>query len=337
MTNDNAVETVEDAVCEILDETCVDDEAIVDELSQDNALPLTKEQTKCMLEAAIFAAGEPMPLTRLMALFDAANAPSKDDVKAALDELMADYEERGVELSHVATGYRFQARAEYAGYLQKLWEKKPPRFSRAMLETLALIVYRQPITRGEIEEVRGVSTSSQIMRNLMERDWIKISAYKDVPGKPALYSTTKDFLDYFDFKSLSQLPDLREIIDLDQKEKELNEQLVLNMSLQEKVGAADDSAQITPDDMIAGEDSEDVAVVDSAEAQADEAVADAVVDSAEAQADEAVADAVVDSVEAQADEGVADAVVDSVEAQADEDVADAVVMDGAEAQADEPH
>lgn len=240
-------ESLELAVAEILDESAVDDQDVIEELSATAAMPLTQEQLKPLLEAAIFAAGEPMPMTRLMALFDEDNAPSRDELKSALDELIADYADRGVELRHVASGYRFQARADYAGYLQKLWEKKPPRFSRAMLETLALIVYRQPITRGEIEEVRGVSTSSHIMKTLVEREWIKIVSYKDVPGKPALYGTTKSFLDYFDLKSLTQLPELKDIVDLEQKEKELNEQLVLNMSLQEKTAQADGAEQIEPE------------------------------------------------------------------------------------------
>ena len=245
-----APETVEEAVAEILDETMSDDDEIVDGAEpQNTAMPLAREDLKSLLEAAIFAAGEPMTMKRLMALFDEDNAPSNDELKQALEELTDDYSQRGVELKHVASGYRFQARADYAGYLQKLWEKKPPRFSRAMLETLALIVYRQPITRGEIEEVRGVSTSSNIMKGLVDRSWVKIVAYKDVPGKPALYGTTKDFLDYFDLKTLKELPDLKDIVDLEQKEKELNEQLVLNMSLQEQGAPESDVAHIDPEQL----------------------------------------------------------------------------------------
>ncbi len=210
---------------------------------------LSPESLKATLEAAIFASGESMSIKRMAALFDEAYMPSTEEIRAALASLAEDYEGRGVELSHVASGYRFQAKAEYAPYLQKLWEKKPPRFSRAMLETLALIAYRQPITRGEIEEVRGVSTSSHIMKVLQEREWVKIVAYKDVPGKPALFGTTKDFLDYFNLKHLKDMPDLKEIIDLDQKEKDLNEQLVLNMSLQEQENPDAEQAVISTEDM----------------------------------------------------------------------------------------
>lgn len=246
----DVVETVEDAVAEILDETMADDDEIIDDAdSQCSAMPLAQEDIKSLLEAAIFAAGEPMTMKRLLALFDEDNAPSNEELKQALDELTEDYSNRGVELKHVASGYRFQARADYAGYLQKLWEKKPPRFSRAMLETLALIVYRQPITRGEIEEVRGVSTSSNIMKGLVDRGWVKIVAYKDVPGKPAMYGTTKDFLDYFDLQTLKDLPDLKDIVDLEQKEKELNEQLVLNMSLQEQDVSDSQAAHIDPEQL----------------------------------------------------------------------------------------
>ncbi len=210
---------------------------------------LSPEKLKAVIEAAIFASGEAMSVKRIAALFDEAYQPSNDEIRAALTEIGEAYHDRGVELSHVASGYRFQAKAEYAPYLQKMWEKKPPRFSRAMLETLALIAYRQPITRGEIEEVRGVSTSSHIMKVLVEREWVKIVAYKDVPGKPAMYGTTKDFLDYFNLQHLKDMPDLKDLIDLDQKEKDLNEQLVLNMSLQDQTQNPDEQAVIAAEDM----------------------------------------------------------------------------------------
>ncbi|MDF1653734.1 MAG: SMC-Scp complex subunit ScpB [Coxiellaceae bacterium] len=219
---------------------------------------LSPDTLKATLEAAIFASGEAMSVKRMSSLFEEAYMPSNDEIRAALKSLTEDYQDRGVELSHVASGYRFQAKAEFAPYLQKLWEKKPPRFSRAMLETLALIAYRQPITRGEIEEVRGVSTSSHIMKVLQEREWVKIVAYKDVPGKPALFGTTKDFLDYFDLKHLKDMPDLKDIVDLDQKEKDLNEQLVLNMSLQEQLDPDAEQAVISVEDM--ADDTEDADV-----------------------------------------------------------------------------
>ncbi|MDF1795976.1 MAG: SMC-Scp complex subunit ScpB [Coxiellaceae bacterium] len=236
----------------------VEAEVLEDSAAVLNHGVLSPDALKAALEAAIFASGEAMSVKRLSALFDEAYKPTNDEIRAALQLLTEDYAERGVELSHVASGYRFQAKAEYAPYLQKLWEKKPPRFSRAMLETLALIAYRQPITRGEIEEVRGVSTSSHIMKVLQEREWVKIVAYKDVPGKPALFGTTKEFLDYFDLQHLKDMPDLKDIIDLDQKEKDLNEQLVLNMSLQEQVDDPDTERAVISTEDMADEDSDTV-------------------------------------------------------------------------------
>ncbi|MCH9744690.1 MAG: SMC-Scp complex subunit ScpB, partial [Gammaproteobacteria bacterium] len=154
-----------------------------------------------ILEAALFAAGEPLNLERLALMFDESDRPSNKELRDAIASLTKFYEDRGVELVEVASGFRFQSRVDYAPWLKKLWEKKPPRYSRALLETIALVVYRQPITRGEIEDVRGVVVSSNIMKTLLEREWVKIVGHKDVPGKPALYATTKQFLDYFNLKS----------------------------------------------------------------------------------------------------------------------------------------
>lgn len=185
---------------------------------------------KKIIEAAIFAAGEPVTLERLIQLFPEDDQVSKADMKTLLAQIEEAYEARGVELVQVASGYRFQAKQECAPWLQRLWEKKPTRYTRAFLETLVLIAYRQPITRGEIEEVRGVVVSSNIMRQLLEREWVKIVGYKDVPGKPALFSTTKQFLDYFSLQSLSDLPELQDMLDLDEVEKQLGTQLNLEVS-----------------------------------------------------------------------------------------------------------
>lgn len=182
---------------------------------------------KSIIEAALFAAAEPLSIERLQQLFEETSRPTAAEIKDYLAELMVDFQDRGVELQEVASGYRFQARSEFALYLQRLWEKKPPRYSRALLETLALIVYRQPISRGEIEEIRGVVVSSEIIKKLLDHEWIKIVAYRDVPGKPAVFGTTKKFLDYFNLKNLSDLPPLDDIVDLDKIERQLTEQLGL--------------------------------------------------------------------------------------------------------------
>lgn len=183
---------------------------------------MNETELKNILEAVLFAADEPLSLKRLQALFPEDGGPDSDALRQALAQLQADYAQRPVELKEVGSGYRFQVRQAYADWVSKLWEERPPRYSRATLETLALIAYRQPITRGEIEEVRGVSVSSQIIKTLLERDWIKVVGHRDVPGKPALYATTRSFLDYFNLKSLDELPSLAELRDIDAINAELN-------------------------------------------------------------------------------------------------------------------
>jgi segregation and condensation protein B len=177
---------------------------------------------KPILEALFASADKPLSINQLFDLFlGDIDQPGKDDIRQAALELVDDYKTRGVELKQVASGFRFQVRPDYETWVARLWEQKPPRFSRALMETLALIAYRQPITRGEIEDIRGVSVSSNIIRTLQERDWVKPLGHKDVPGKPALYGTTRIFLDYFNLKSLNELPTLAEIKDLDQFHPEL--------------------------------------------------------------------------------------------------------------------
>ena len=176
---------------------------------------MSQKAPKLVLEAALLAAGEAVPLDRLAVLFDDPQRISKDALLAALNELRQDYAERAIELVEVAGGYRIQVRAEWAPSIAPLWEEKPSRYSRALLETLALIAYRQPITRGEISEIRGVAVSTAIIKTLQERAWIKVIGHREVPGRPALYSTTRDFLDYFNLKSLDELPPLAETRDLD--------------------------------------------------------------------------------------------------------------------------
>ncbi len=179
-------------------------------------------ELKHILEAVLLAAGEPLSMVRLASVFDAKEAPSASEITRALDELAADLQGRGIELKEVASGYRLKTRAELMPWISRLWEEKPQRYSRALLETLSLIAYRQPITRGEIEEVRGVSVSSNIIRTLQEREWIRVVGHRDVPGKPALFGTTRAFLDYFDLTSLDDLPTLAEIRDMANLEPEFD-------------------------------------------------------------------------------------------------------------------
>lgn len=185
------------------------------------AMPLSPELLRKVLEGAIFAAGQPMSLEQLGFLFDEGDRPDNATMRAVLDELVLSYEGRGIELKEVASGFRFQVRQETGPWVSRLWDEKPSRYSRALLETLALIAYRQPITRSEIEEIRGVSVSSHIVKTLIEREWIRVAGHRDVPGRPALFATTREFLDSFNLKSLAELPSLSEIRDLDKINEEL--------------------------------------------------------------------------------------------------------------------
>lgn len=181
------------------------------------------QQLQNILEAALVAAGKPLSVNELVTLFDAeSKPPSKAAVQMALKSLAVIYEGRGLELVEVASGFRLQARSDYAPWVSALWEDKPPKYSRALLETLALIAYRQPVTRGDIEQVRGVAVSSHIIRTLLDRDWVRVVGHKEVPGRPAMFATTKAFLDYFNLKSLDQLPALVELQDLDQLSQQLD-------------------------------------------------------------------------------------------------------------------
>lgn len=176
---------------------------------------------KEIVEAALLSAGEPLTIDRLLTLFADDERPSREDVRSALDELAEDYSGRTLELKQVGSGFRLQVRQTYAPWMGRLEEERPPRYSRALMETLALIVYRQPITRAGIEEIRGVSVSSSIVKTLQEREWVRVVGHRDVPGKPALYGTTRKFLDYFNLKSLSELPELSDIRPVDHLQEEL--------------------------------------------------------------------------------------------------------------------
>ena len=170
---------------------------------------------KHIIEATLLAAGRPVPTQQLLELFDERERPTEEQLETALDLLGADYAGRGIELVEVASGWRIQVRARCADVVSRLWQERPARYSRALLETLALVAYRQPITRSEIEEIRGVSISSTIMRTLQERNWIRVVGHREVPGRPELLGTTREFLDYFGLKSLDQLPTLAELRDVE--------------------------------------------------------------------------------------------------------------------------
>jgi len=164
-----------------------------------------------IIEALLFSSSRPLNEKEILSAFDLRSPPTSNEIKEALKSIEEKYSENSIELVKVASGYRLRIRQEYSPWVAKLWEAKPQKYSRALLETLALIAYKQPITRGEIEEVRGVSVSSQIIRTLLERSWIKVVGHRDVPGRPALFSTTKDFLDDLNLSKLSDLPELPEI------------------------------------------------------------------------------------------------------------------------------
>ncbi len=176
---------------------------------------MEKKELKNIIEASLLAAGKPLTLDSIIAVFEEGTAPDRDTVRKTINVLNEEYKGRGIEIKQVASGYRLQVRKDLAPWVSRLWEEKPTRYTRALLETLALIAYRQPVTRGEIENVRGVSVSSNTIRTLQEREWIRVLGHRDVPGRPAMYGTTREFLDYFNLKSLAQLPSLQELRDID--------------------------------------------------------------------------------------------------------------------------
>lgn len=178
-------------------------------------LPEITVETKRVVEALLFAANRPMTPKQIQQVFPELERPELTDIQSAIDEITEEYRFRPIELKRVASGYRFQVKKELSYWVSRLFEEKPPRYSRALLETLAIIAYRQPVTRGDIEDIRGVSVSSGIIQTLLEREWIKVIGHKEVPGRPGLYGTTKQFLDYFNISSLNELPTMEEIINLD--------------------------------------------------------------------------------------------------------------------------
>lgn len=172
---------------------------------------MTPDRLAEILEGALFAAGRPLSLEQLQGLFDEGEQPDTASLKTVLSQLQAAYQSRAVQLVQVASGWRFQVVPSVAPWVSRLWEERPPRYSRALMETLALIAYKQPVTRAEIEEIRGVAVSAPIIRTLQEREWIRVAGHKEVPGRPALFVTTKRFLDDFNVKNLADLPPLTDV------------------------------------------------------------------------------------------------------------------------------
>lgn len=187
-------------------------------------------KVKMIVEGLLLAAGRPLTLDNIIQVFSDEEKPDRQELKAVMDSIAKECDDRGFELIEVASGFRFQVKQDLSEWVAKLWEERPPRYTRALLETLALIAYRQPITRGDIEEIRGVAVSSNIIRTLIDREWVRVVGHRDVPGRPAMFATTKQFLDYFSLKSLQELPPLSEIKDLEKVDRETNLEEVLQDS-----------------------------------------------------------------------------------------------------------
>ena len=177
--------------------------------------PEANVKTKRIVEAILFAAKRPMTAKQVQQVFPELEQPELQEIQTAIEAITEDYKYRPIELKQVASGYRFQIKQDLSRWVSRLFEEKPPKYSRALLETLAIIAYRQPVTRGDIEDIRGVSVSSSIIQTLLEREWVRVVAHKEVPGRPGLYGTTKQFLDYFNITTLNELPTLQEIQHLD--------------------------------------------------------------------------------------------------------------------------
>ncbi len=205
------------------------------------------EQLKNIIEAALLASAVPLKVEKLLELFTEDEEVSNDDVLKALNILGEDCESRGIELKEIRSGFRLQVKQDYTEWVSKLWQERPSKYSRALLETLALVAYRQPITRSEVEQVRGVSVSSHIMKTLLERNWVKVVGHRDVPGKPGLYATTKEFLDYFNLKNLSELPPLSEIRDIDSINAELELEMPAGPVTEPESNSDDENIELSVD------------------------------------------------------------------------------------------
>jgi len=227
---------------------------------------MSEKKIKNIIEAALMVSTQPLSVKRLINLFeeDKTLQPNRDNIKKAIIDLQKDFEGRGVNLIEVASGFRFQADDEYADWVNHLFDERPPRYSRALLETLSIIAYRQPITRSEIEDIRGVGVSGTITKTLLEREWIKVVGHRDVPGRPELLATTKLFLDYFNLKKLSDLPPLEDIKDFDSINPDLFE------ALEKELGKDNNQT----------DDGDTISVIDSEETTTTEDIDDDVAESA---------------------------------------------------------
>lgn len=219
------------------------------------------QQLKNIVEATLLTAGRPLSIDQLLTVFSADEMPTRDDIRRVLNDLDEDYSERGVELKQVSSGFRIQVKSEMASWISRLSEEKPVRYSRALLETLALIVYRQPITRAEIEDVRGVSVSTSIIKTMLDRNWIKVVGHREVPGKPALYGTTRQFLDYFNLKSLSELPPLADIRSIDDIQRDLHLDVIDDGELGEEIDEIQEPAAASDLERMIGDDDDVTEVV----------------------------------------------------------------------------
>lgn len=225
---------------------------------------MDRTHIKSVLEGVLLVAGKPMSIDQLERIFEEDDQhPPRNLLRELLDELQAECEGRALELKEVASGFRYQVRSDVAPWVGRLWEEKPPRYSRALLETLALIAYRQPITRAEIEDIRGVSVSSHIVKTLLEREWVRVVGHREVPGRPSLYGTTRQFLDYFNLKTLDELPTLAELRDLDTIHPELeldNSEEIKDAAKPEDSTDSEEEAQATElsvsDEAVSAEDAE---------------------------------------------------------------------------------
>ena len=176
---------------------------------------MNENKLKNIIEAALLAAGQPLSIDQMLSLFIDQDQPAREDLRAGIKKLQEEYTDRAMEIKEVSSGFRLQVKEGFSSWVSRLWSERPSRYSKALLETLALVAYRQPVTRGEIEDIRGVGVSSSIMKTLLEREWVRVVGHRDVPGKPAMYGSTKKFLDYFNLKNLDELPTLAELRDLD--------------------------------------------------------------------------------------------------------------------------
>jgi segregation and condensation protein B len=236
---------------------------------------MNDQYVRNVIEAALLAAGRPLASDELVTLFDERDGSNADEVRAAIEALRSEYETRGLELVEVASGYRIQIRASVAQPVSRLWQERPTKYSRALLETLALVAYRQPITRGEIEQIRGVTVNPNIIKTLLERSWIRVVGHRDVPGKPELLGTTRDFLDYFSLQKLDDLPTLAQLKELEDLRMQLSlpgadPVLGADSVAGDSAAAADSASDAASDDSVSDDPAADEPATDEAGADDDE-------------------------------------------------------------------